>query len=85
MNISPIVKQTAITSLAKLLSDGSTFERIKNVIIRQDNNIEMTNAQKRSAALYEFRVIGLQLVSWLANLLLELSVAWLRQEQEKRK
>jgi hypothetical protein len=83
MKVGPIIKQQAISSLAKLLADGATFERVKNVVIRQDNNPEMTNAQKRSAALYEMKVIGLQLVSWLANLILELAVAWLRQEQSK--
>jgi hypothetical protein len=72
-----IIQQSAITTVATLLADGSTFNRIKNVVIRLENK-DLPNNEKRQVALEEFKTIGLELAGWLARVLLELAVTWLR-------
>ncbi len=75
MNITPLIKQTAITSLAKLLSDGSTFEQVKlQVKIAEDPT--KSGEQKKNAVIKALSTLGYTLSGFLLNLLIELSVAY---------
>jgi hypothetical protein len=78
------IKSVAITSFAKLILGGDIFARIKGIVGRHDGHKGMTGPQKREAALEEARVIGLEIGEWAINLGIELAVAWLRSQAEKR-
>lgn len=71
------IKATVISSFASFLIGSNTFERIKAVILRQDER-DLSGIEKRHAAINEIQTIGLGIATWAVNLAIELSVAWLR-------
>lgn len=71
------LKSTLISSFASFVLGSTIFEKIKAVILRQDEK-ELTGAEKRHAAILEIKEIGLDIANWLVNLGIELAVAWLR-------
>ena len=77
-----IIKQAAISSLGSLLSDGTTFERVRATVERvEDPNL--SGAEKKQAVLAELKVIGLDLANWLANILIALAVSYIRVAVQK--
>lgn len=77
-----IVKQSAIKGLANLVADKGVFARVLNAVQTVDDPSTPGN-EKREAVLQQLKVIGLELASWLANLLIELAVSYIRFEAEK--
>lgn len=76
-------KNTIIASFAKIILGSSLFERIKATVLRQEEKA-IAGAKKREAVLAELQVIGISAATWLINLGIELSVAWLRTQSEKK-
>jgi len=74
-----IVVQQAISLLASLLLGSDTFTRILGVVNRWADK-EISSAEKRAGVLDEFEIIGLNTTKSLANLGLELAVAYLQNE-----
>lgn len=72
-----IVKQSAIKGLANLVADKGVFSRVLNAVNTVDDPSTPGN-EKKDAVLKQLKVIGLELASWLANLLIELAVAYIR-------
>lgn len=72
-----ILKQRAIASLAALLTDSITFDRVMNVVEQLDAK-DVPGEMKRSAAFTQFKVIGLDIAKWLLGVMLELAVAYIR-------
>ena len=70
-------KQLAIQSLANILLGSGVFDRIK-AVVKRVNDPSLSGAAKREAALTEIKAIGLLLEKHLANLAIELAVAWLK-------
>lgn len=71
------LKTTVIQSFAKFLLGSNTFERVKAVVLRQEDK-NLTGSQKRESALEEIKLIGLGIATWATNLAIELVVAYLR-------
>lgn len=71
------LKTTVIQSFAKFLLGSDTFERVKAVVLRQEDK-DLTGSQKRESALEEIKLIGLGIATWATNLAIELVVAYLR-------
>lgn len=71
------IMPTIISSFASFILGSGTFERIKSVVLRQEEK-DLSGEQKRQAALDEIKVIGLGIASWAVNLAIELAVAYLR-------
>jgi len=76
-------KATLISQFAKIILGSSLFERIKATVERQETKL-LSGAEKRSEVVHELRVIGIAGASWLINLGIELAVAWLRTQAEKK-
>jgi hypothetical protein len=74
-----IVVQQAINLLASLLLGSDTFTRILGVVNRWADK-KISGAEKRAGVLDEFEIIGLNITKSLANLGLELAVAYLKNE-----
>jgi hypothetical protein len=66
-----------IEQFASWLAGGTPFAAMRT-IVADYNDSSLTGAEKRAAVLGEFEKIGYSLAGWLANLLLELAVAWLK-------
>lgn len=71
------IKATVISSFAKFLLGGDTFERIKAIVLRQEDK-DLPGEAKRISAVDEIKVIGLGIASWAVNLAIELAVSYLR-------
>lgn len=71
------IKATVISSFAKFLLGGDTFERIKGVVLRQEGK-DIPGEEKRVAAFDEIKLIGMGIATWAVNLAIELVVAYLR-------
>lgn len=71
------LKTTVIQSFAKFLLGSDTFERVKAVVLRQEDK-NLSGSQKRESALEEIKLIGLGIATWATNLAIELVVAYLR-------
>jgi hypothetical protein len=67
----------AIQSFASFLLGAQIFERIKGVVIRQEDKT-LTGEEKRKAALDELSFLGIDIAKWMVNLAIELAVAYLR-------
>lgn len=76
------VASVVISSFASFLMGSKTFDRVKGVVERLESK-ELTGTEKRLVALAEFKTIGLEMANWLANLALELAVAWFRSKSGK--
>lgn len=72
-----IVKQSAIKGLANLVADKGVFNRVLNAVKTVDDPNTPGN-EKKEAVLAQLKVIGLELATWLANLLIELAVAYIK-------
>lgn len=75
-------KQSAIKGVATLLTEKGTFQRVLDAVNTVDDPNTPGN-EKKDAVLKQLKVIGLDLASWLTNLLIELAVAWIKVEQQK--
>nr|QMP83766.1 MAG: hypothetical protein [Caudoviricetes sp.] len=71
------LKTTIIGSFASFLLGSDTFQRIKAIVLRQADK-DISGEEKREAAIEEMRLIGLGIATWMMNLAIELSVAWLK-------
>lgn len=76
-------KATLISQFAKIILGSSLFERIKATVERQETKL-LSGAEKRNEVVNELRVIGIAGASWLINLGIELAVAWLRSQANKK-
>ena len=70
-------KQSAIKGLATLLTDKTVFNRVLDAVNTVDDPNTPGN-KKREAVMKQLKVIGLDLATWLAGLLIELAVSYLR-------
>lgn len=77
------LKSTIIASFAKIILGSSIFERIKATVLRQEEKA-IAGSKKRDAVLAELQVIGISAATYLINLGIELSVAWLKSQSEKK-
>jgi hypothetical protein len=77
------LKSTIISSFAKIILGSSLFERIKATVIRQEEKF-IAGSKKREAVLAELQVIGISAATYLINLGIELAVAWLKTQSEKK-
>ena len=71
------LKATVIQSFAKFILGSGTFEKVKEIVLEQDNT-ELKGEAKRKAAIEEFKSIGLKIASWAVGLSIELAVAYFR-------
>ena len=71
------LKATVISSFAKFLLGSDTFERIKAIVLRQEDK-DLPGEAKRISAVDEIKVIGLGIATWAINLSIELAVSYLR-------
>jgi hypothetical protein len=77
------IKSTIIGSFAKIILGSDLFERIKATVLRQEEKA-IKGSKKRDAVLAELQVIGISTATYLINLGIELAVAWLRTQSEKK-
>ena len=77
------IKATIISGFAKIVLGSSLFDRIKATVIRVDND-NIPGSEKRDAVLNELRIIGISAATYLLNLGIELCVAWLRIQADKK-
>lgn len=77
------LKATIISSFAKFLLGSDTFDRVKAVVLRQEDK-DLSGAQKREAAFAEIKLIGMGIATWAVNLAIELAVSWLRTQADKK-
>jgi hypothetical protein len=77
------MKSTIISSFAKIILGSALFERIKATVLRQEEKY-LAGSQKRDAVLVELQVIGISTATYLINLGIELAVAWLKTQSEKK-
>ena len=78
------LKATVISSFAKFLLGSDTFERIKAVVLRQEDK-DLPGEAKRISAVDEIKVIGLGIATWAVNLAIELAVSYLRTVSGEKK
>lgn len=71
------LKTTIITSFAKFILGSGTFNRIKDIVLRQEDT-GLKGDEKRKAAIEEFKLLGINLASWAIGLAVELAVAYFR-------
>lgn len=77
------LKSTIISSFASFLLGSDTFDRVKGVVLRQENK-DLTGEEKRTAAFNEIKMIGMGIATWALNLAIELAVSWLRTQADKK-
>jgi hypothetical protein len=77
------MKSTIISSFAKIILGSDLFERIKATVLRQEEKA-IKGSKKRDAVLVELQVIGISTATYLINLGIELAVAWLRTQSQKK-
>jgi hypothetical protein len=78
MKIEQTIQQAAIKQLAILLSNDTTWSRVKAAVNLQDDPNTPGN-EKKEACLKLLKEMGVDLATWLINLLIELAVAYLKQ------
>jgi hypothetical protein len=71
------LKATMIQSFARFVLGSNVFERVKGVVLRQEDK-ELSGAEKRHAALEEIKLIGLGIATWALNFAIEIAVAYFR-------
>ena len=76
------VKSVAISSFGKFILGGKVFSRLLGIVTRHDDK-DLTGDEKRSLALADIKLIGLDIGRWAINLGIELAVAWIRSRSEK--
>lgn len=75
------IKPFVIERFANWLASGTAFAAAKQIVTDIDDPAK-PGAEKRDAAYQAFVAIGYGLASWVVNLLIELAVAWLREQQK---
>lgn len=75
------IKSVAISSFAKFIFGGDIFNRLINIIKRQQDT-GVSGPEKRKAAFEEAKVIGIEITDWAINLGIELAVAWVRSQSK---
>ena len=75
------VKAIAINLLARQLINGVAFEQAKRIVTDLDDK-DISNDDKRKIAVETLKAFGYALAGFLANLAIELAVAWLRSKAE---
>lgn len=78
------LKATVIQSFARFILGSNTFERIKGIVLRQEDK-DLSGEEKREAVLSEIKVIGMGIATWAINLAIELAVAYFRTLENKSK
>lgn len=76
------ILQFVINRLVSLLTDPSTFNKIRG-LVEQANNENLSGPEKKEAVIESAKKIGIELSSWLFNLLIELAVTFLKSKQGK--
>lgn len=76
------IKATIISSFANFILGSGTFDRIKGIVMRQEDK-DISGAEKRHLAFEEFKVLGIGIASWAVNLAIELAVAYFRTLNKK--
>lgn len=71
------LKTSIIQSFAKFILGSDTFDRVKAVVLRQEDK-DLSGEEKRTAALEEIKLIGLGIATWAVNFAIELAVTYLR-------
>lgn len=74
MKLTPII----IESFAKFVAGGREWAAMKQ-LVGDINHQGWTGAEKRRVVLSDFAAIGYDIAGWVANLLLELAVAWIKE------
>lgn len=77
------LKATIISSFAKIVLGSALFDRIKATVIRVDDD-NVPGSEKRDAVFRELKIIGISAATYLLNLGIELAVAWLRTQADKK-
>ena len=77
------IKTTVINSFANFVLGSSIFTRVKAVVQRQDDKIDLTGPEKRAAAMAEMQDIGLEIANWAFSLAIELAVTYFRSQAGK--
>jgi hypothetical protein len=78
------IKAAAISSFAKFIFGGDIFKRVLGIVVRQQDK-KLSGPEKRYAAIEDIKTIGLEIAGWAVNLAIELAVAYLKSEVEKKK
>lgn len=71
------LKATVIQSFAKFILGSGTFEKVKEIVLEQENT-SLKGEAKRKAAIEEIKSIGLKIASWAVSLAIELAVSYFR-------
>lgn len=75
------IKPFVIERFANWLAGGTAFEAAKQIVADFDDPA-IPGHEKRAAAIDAFIAIGYGLAGWVVNLVIELAVAWLREQQK---
>lgn len=71
------LKTKVISSFASFILGSGTFNRIKDIVLKQEKT-GLKGEEKRIAAIEEFKILGLGIASWAINLAIELAVAYFK-------
>ena len=71
------IKATVISSFARFVLGSGTFEKVKDIVIKQEGS-GLKGDEKRKAAIEELKLLGINVMSWALGLAIELSVTYLR-------
>jgi len=82
MQVAPL----AISSFAKFILGGNVFKHLLSIVtFQQTNGHAVTGAEKKAYAIEQFKEIGLEITTWMLNLGIELSVAYLKALEARNK
>lgn len=73
MKLTPFV----IEHFARWVSGGAPFYAMREIVATLESD-DLPGSEKRDKALDQFKQLGYSLAKWVANLLLELAVAYVR-------
>ncbi|MEC4750009.1 hypothetical protein [Methylomicrobium sp. Wu6] len=71
----------AINLFAKQMVGGVPFEAAKGIVLDLQNR-DMTNEEKRAAAVARLQELDYALAGFLVNLAVELAVAWVKEQSK---
>ena len=71
------VSAIAISIFANIILEAGLFEKIKNLVISQENQI-LSGSEKRNVVRKELESIGITAATSLINLGIELAVVWVK-------
>jgi hypothetical protein len=76
------ITQIAINSFIGFLGHSKAFNRVRG-LVEQVENQNISGPEKKAAVLDAAKSIGLELSTWLFNLLIEIAVLWVKSKQGK--